>query len=734
MQRFNAVLSRRRLLALLAVSLAALAGAGTANAASFTVTTTADSSDGTCTATLCSLRDAVEAAGAAGGSSTITVPAGTYTLTIEPTGTAFDPTQGDLDIINDAKVTIKGAGQASTIVDANEIDRAFTVDDGAGLSLSDLTIANGRSGTDTGGECGTCGGGVWSQGALALSNVTVTASDGGTAGGAIFSGDDAGSTLSVTDSTFTFDNADLGGALATGPSASTTISGSTFSSNVGFEQGGALQNEEGSLSIDSSTFSDNVSGQSGGAIEELTDSPLTVTNSSFTDNSTTSVSGAIDDIDSSALTLTDSRFVGNSAASDGVLDVLAAGGTVTLNGDELDHNSGGAVGVDQVDSSTATDTSFIGNHGGFGAALFIDAGTLSLTNVTMSQNSSPTFGGALEFGTPTPTSLTNVTIADNSAAPGEGGGVVDGSFMTTGSGATGVRNTIIADNTGGDCADRFSSSGRVPAAVDAGFNLDSDGSCLKGDASSDKVGVNPLLEPPADNGGSVLTDALQPGSPAIDAGTDTGCPASDARGVSRPQGASCDMGAFEFAAAATRARSTRRPRMRLPAAPITYTLKTTDNGPGPSTATTVARPVAGQRATLFGDDRLAGQLLIERSTGEGDPVRWGCSPKGETATMTIVAAVSQSPGPPPTQRRRRTARARIRAASADTVVSAPVAPAGAGAPKATTAAASAIGKHGVTLNGHINSSKGPADCVLLRVRQDEFARGTSPRCVTRRPA
>ena len=198
-------------------------------------------------------------------------PAGTYTLTIEPTGTAFDPTQGDLDIINDAKVTIKGAGQASTIVDANEIDRAFTVDDGAGLSLSDLTIANGRSGTDTGGECGTCGGGVWSQGALALSNVTVTASDGGTAGGAIFSGDDAGSTLSVTDSTFTFDNADLGGALATGPSASTTISGSTFSSNVGFEQGGALQNEEGSLSIDSSTFSDNVSGQSGGAIEELTE-------------------------------------------------------------------------------------------------------------------------------------------------------------------------------------------------------------------------------------------------------------------------------------------------------------------------------------------------------------------------------------------------------------------------------------------------------------------------------
>ena len=86
----------------------------------------------------------------------------------------------------------------------------------------------------------------------------------------------------------------------------------------------------------------------------------------------------------------------------------------------------GQSGSTKLDSLTATDTSFIGNHGGFGAALVCDAGTLSLTNVTMSQNSSPTFGGALQFGTPGhPRSLTNVTIADNSAAPGEGGGMVD---------------------------------------------------------------------------------------------------------------------------------------------------------------------------------------------------------------------------------------------------------------------------------------------------------------------
>jgi hypothetical protein len=41
--------------------------------------------------------------------------------------------------------------------------------------------------------------------------------------------------------------------------------------------------------------------------------------------------------------------------------------------------------------------------------------------------------------------------------------------------------------------------------------------------------------------------ALQPGSPAIDAGAAAGCPATDARGVLRPAGAGCDIGAFEVA-------------------------------------------------------------------------------------------------------------------------------------------------------------------------------------------
>jgi hypothetical protein len=55
-----------------------------------------------------------------------------------------------------------------------------------------------------------------------------------------------------------------------------------------------------------------------------------------------------------------------------------------------------------------------------------------------------------------------------------------------------------------------------------------------------------MLGPLADNGGPTQTHALLPGSPAIDAGDNTACPATDQRGVTRPLGAACDIGAYEF--------------------------------------------------------------------------------------------------------------------------------------------------------------------------------------------
>ena len=63
----------------------------------------------------------------------------------------------------------------------------------------------------------------------------------------------------------------------------------------------------------------------------------------------------------------------------------------------------------------------------------------------------------------------------------------------------------------------------------------------------DRRNANPLLGALRNNGGQTDTQALGSGSPAIDAGL--GCPATDQRGVGRPLGPACDIGAFEAAAA-----------------------------------------------------------------------------------------------------------------------------------------------------------------------------------------
>ena len=95
-------------------------------------------------------------------------------------------------------------------------------------------------------------------------------------------------------------------------------------------------------------------------------------------------------------------------------------------------------------------------------------------------------------------------------------------------------NTIVADATAlGNCGGSIGSGGH---------NLDSDGTCGFG-AASDRVGVAPLLGALANNGGPTDTRALLEGSPAIDAGG--GCSATDQRGVPRPAGGGCDIGAFE---------------------------------------------------------------------------------------------------------------------------------------------------------------------------------------------
>jgi predicted outer membrane repeat protein len=134
--------------------------------------------------------------------------------------------------------------------------------------------------------------------------------------------------------------------------------------------------------------------------------------------------------------------------------------------------------------------------------------------------------------------LANCTISNNTAA-GEGGGV----YVV---GKLDYVNTIIANNRGrgGSCVIGSSYGFTFQGEGSIGTNrnnLVESGNCNPDYADDPKLG------PLADNGGDTLTHALLPGSPAIDVIPVGECTVSmDQRWRSRPQGAACDIGAFEL--------------------------------------------------------------------------------------------------------------------------------------------------------------------------------------------
>ncbi len=181
---------------------------------------------------------------------------------------------------------------------------------------------------------------------------------------------------------------------------------------------------------------------------------------------------------------------------------------------------------------TVVKSTFSNNSATDGGGIYLASGTATVTSSTFAGNSATSGGGTyLYSGTAT---VTSSTLAENSATLG--GGIF--SF----GGTLHLQNTIIANSiSGGDCVGS--------TASDSNNLIESSGSfdCgLTNGTNGNIIGSDPNLGPLANNGGSTLTFSLLVGSPAINAGTDSGCPASDQRGVARPQGSHCDIGSFEY--------------------------------------------------------------------------------------------------------------------------------------------------------------------------------------------
>jgi beta-glucanase (GH16 family) len=226
--------------------------------------------------------------------------------------------------------------------------------------------------------------------------------------------------------------------------------------------------------------------------------------------------GGIYNGEGATFNLVDSSVVNNTAAWSGGgvyaffnTDISVVRSTISGN---VAHDVGGGIrslGNGQIVNSTISGNTATGWYGG---ALFVTDGTVSLTNVTVADNVSP--AGA-------PADLFVGTFGESSAT------------LT-------LVNTIVASSQD-NCFFAPWGSGAVTLAADHN-NVFTDGTCFAG--ATDQVVTDVGLGSLGDNGGPTLTHALLAGSPAIDAGDTSICPATDQRGV--PRDAACDVGSFEY--------------------------------------------------------------------------------------------------------------------------------------------------------------------------------------------
>jgi hypothetical protein len=442
-----------------------------------------------------------------------------------------------------ADATIDGTGHV-VIISGNNAVRVFTVNAGATLNLSGLTIANGRA---------DAGGGVSNSGTLTVSNSIFFGNSASGNGGGIFiptcSVDCGDIAVIVNNSTFSGNSASgNGGGIFISPycyencgQMTLTVNNSAFSGNTANGAGGGIFHDGDYMTqvvaviVSNSTFSNNAAG----AIFSGNHTTLNVSNSTFSGNHGPGIATAI--YSYATLRVSNSIFTGNSGH--GIRN--SKWNSLTVSNSAFSSNGG--CGIDNYDASlTVSDSTFFGNAG-CGVANGDDGGTATVTNCTFSNNG----GDGGDFGNSflSAATVSNSTFASTSAGHGGISNGVEATLTVVNSTLHGVpvinseydgtvtlKNTIVAHSlTGSNC------TGEI---IDGGGNLSYPDSTCPG------IHADPLLGPLQDNGGPTWTMALGPGSAAMDAGDDATCAADpvnnrDQRGVVRPQGAHCDSGALE---------------------------------------------------------------------------------------------------------------------------------------------------------------------------------------------
>ncbi len=328
------------------------------------------------------------------------------------------------------------------------------------------------------------------------------------------------------------------------------------------------------------------------------------------------------------LKITGAEEVGNGGA------ISLEGGSATLEEVEVTADSvstgGDGGGIYSTSGTHLTiDSSTISNNLAYNGGGIYTGGTTTIEDSTIAANTAGSStrngdaGGIENGGSLT---LVNDTIADNESfnGSGSGGGILGSKISAT--------NTLIVDN-----SDNSSAIDNCSGAPESkGPNLENGTECAFA-AHGGLSKANPLLGALANNGGETETMALSLGSPAIDAGSDEGCPATDQRGVKRPQGASCDIGAFEFQPTADLSITQSSSATTLPVgADVTYTLKVSNNGPEGAAGVTV-------QDTLPTGARLVSAVPSQGTCSGSTPLKCvlGTLASGTGATVTLTVQLNQ---------------------------------------------------------------------------------------------
>lgn len=409
-------------------------------------------------------------------------------------------------------ILITGASLSSTVIDGGAAARVVGVSSGIAATLSELRIQNGKL-------VAAQGAGISNAGTLTLRQVMVVNN---TSTGGATSNDNGGGiwnsgTLTVQASFVARNHADNDGGGIYNQSGKLTLTNSVISGNTAGSNGGGLENE----AVATLTHTDvtNNSAGSGGGLDNPTPGTLTLSEVTITGNSSTFLAGGAGGIwqrSTKPVTLTNVTFRSNSAPS-GIGGGFLNQDSALLTDVTFDSNfadNGGGMENQGLGPAAATliNVTFSGNGASLGGALFVSNGTESLTNVTFSGN---TGSAACALGGSTICNL--------------GGTVI-------------FKNTIVANSlSGANCYNGGT-------FIDNGHNLESGNSCGFSAAHHDLINIDPLLGPLQNNGGYTDTLALLKGSPAINKGTNTGCPAKDQRGHVRITATdpTCDIGAYEF--------------------------------------------------------------------------------------------------------------------------------------------------------------------------------------------